>query len=153
MNSEILYALILSTLLLFFLLTIVIMAFFISAKRRASQKAALAETKLMYERELRQVESEVGENLLTHMAREIHDSVGQLHTAMAIQLENLKIDYPEITKSIGALESTLLDSTLQIRSLGRTLNRDYVQQNGFWTSLDLELRRLTSLRKFNVHVE
>jgi signal transduction histidine kinase len=106
---------------------------------------------LRYEKELRKIESEVSEHLLTHMARELHDSVGQLHTAMSIQLEHIKLEQPEIVSSLPALESSLVDSTQQIRSLSRTLNRDYISRNGFINAIELELKRLRNLRKFEVH--
>lgn len=153
MDEEIVYAVIFCTMLLLFLFAVVVIVFFLSGRRRVKQEILLSKTMLAYEKVLREVESEVAEHIVTHMGREIHDNVGALHTAMNIQLENIKLDHPELAGKFAGLESTLVAATNQVRSLGRTLNGDFIRVNGLVNSLGMEVRRLQDLRKFGISMK
>jgi len=153
MDEELAYALIFCTMLFLFLTAVIVAVFFISSKRKAQQEAQLAANLLSYEKELRKVESEVSENLLSNIAQELHDSIGQLHTAMKIQIDNVKHDFPAIASHTQFLESTLSEASTQVRSLGRTLNGDYIGRNGLMKTMEVEVQRLKNLRKFKVEFE
>jgi signal transduction histidine kinase len=153
MDEKIAYALIFCTMLFLFLFSVIVIVFFISGRRKIRQEMMLSQTMLAYEKELRTIESEVSEQILTHMGQELHDNVGALHTAMNIQLENIKIDHPGIAQSFVHLESTLANATGQIRTLGRTLNGEYVRVNGLLKAIEMEIKRLHHLRKFAIALD
>jgi signal transduction histidine kinase len=152
MNSEeIVLAIISTTLLIFLLVAIIAIAFFISARQRLKQEMELAQTKLNFEKELRQVETEVTEQILSQFAQELHDNIGHIHTAMHYQIENQKIDNPQLADNFKPIEIYLSEATQQLRLLSRTLNNDYLGHIGLLSAMQLEIDRLKSLKRFEVH--
>lgn len=139
-----------TSLLVFLLVTIMAIAFVLSARQRMRQEMILAETKLSYEQELRRVETEVSEELMSRFAQELHDNIGQLHTAMNIQIQNQKLDHPEYAEKMGTLEAYLNEATRQLRILSRTLNYDYLGHAGLLHSIELETERLKQLKRVEV---
>src|SRR3954467_9592940 len=100
MSTEELYLSIISiTLLVVLLLAGIVITFFISGRRQIKQQVVLAETKLAFEKELRSVEAEVTESIMSHFAQELHDNIGQLLTGLHLQLENHKLDHPQMAET------------------------------------------------------
>jgi two-component system NarL family sensor kinase len=150
-NKDIVFAIICSTLLILLLISTVVIVFYVSAKKNIKQEMDLAKTKLSFEKELRQVESEVSEYIKSQFAQELHDNIGQLLTAMHIQIENQKIDHPQQSESLKPIEIYLDEVTQQLRLLSRTLNNDYIGHIGLLAAMQLEVERLRSLKRFQVH--
>ena len=91
-NDELAFGIIFTSLIIFVLITGITIVFYMARRQRIQQQILTFETKLLYEKELRQVETEVSEKLLQQVAIELHDNIAQYHTAMNVQIENLKID-------------------------------------------------------------
>lgn len=149
--NDIVLSIALSTLLILLLIAGIAIAFIVAGRQRINQEKRLVETRLAFEREIRQVETEVSEQILTRFARELHDNVGQLLTAMHIQIQNHKMDHPQTAQGFGPMESCLAEVTQQVRLLGRTLNNDYLGHIGLSEALRVEAERLRALRRFAVH--
>ncbi len=126
---------------------------FISGKERVTQRMEMANAKLSYERELRQVETEVGEQVRGQFAKELHDNIGQLLTAMHIQVENQKIDHPILEEGLKPIEIYLSELTRELKLLSRTSNHDYIGHIGLFSAMQLEINRLHTLKRFTVHVQ
>jgi two-component system NarL family sensor kinase len=151
MNQEIFLAIICSTLLILLLVAIVVIVLFVSGRQKAKQEMEMTRTKLSYEQELRKVETEVKEQVMGQFAQELHDNIGQLLTAMHIQIENQKLDHPSLTEGLKPVEIYLDEVTRQLKLLSRTLNNDYLGHIGLFSAMQLEADRLTALRRFTVH--
>lgn len=128
-------------------------SFFFVARQRYRQGLQLAEQKLLFERELRTVETEVTESIMNQFARELHDNIGQLLTALHIQVENLKLDHPQMTESFKPSEIYITEINQQLRLLSRTLNNDYIGHIGLLGALQVEVNRLNSLKRLTVHFQ
>ncbi len=128
----------------------IIITFFLSGRQRSRQQIVLAENKLAFERELRQVDTEVRENMMSHFAQELHDNIGQLLTALHFQVENQKLDFPELAAGFTSTESYISEIRQQLRILSRTLNNDFLVNIGLSAAIQLEVDRLKSLKRFNV---
>jgi signal transduction histidine kinase len=152
-DQDVLLAIVASTLLILLLISGITLAFYISGRQRIQQRAILAETKLAYEKELRTVETEVTEAVMTHFAQELHDNIGQMLTALHIQVENQKLDHPEIAHQFKPVEIQLADVREQLRMLGRTLNNDYLGNIGLRTAIQTEVNRLNNLKRFTAHFD
>lgn len=149
--NEIAIGVILSTLLILLLVAGILIAFFVTGRERIRQKQILAEARLDFERELRQVETEISEHILERLARELHDNIGQLLTATHIYLQNQKIDHPALGETLKPAEVYLEEATKELRTLSRTLNHDYISRVGLQEVIHLEVERLNQLRRFTVH--
>ncbi len=147
-NDEIVFAIISSSLLILLLIAIIFIVFVISGRKTAQQQIELSETKLAFEKELRQVEIEVSEQVMGQFAQELHDNIGQLLTAMHIQIENQKIDHPALLKEFTPLEIYLDEVRQQLRLLSRTLNHDYLGHIGLKAAIEMEVERLKALKRF-----
>jgi two-component system NarL family sensor kinase len=133
------------------LVSATILVIFISNRKRLKQEMQMAADKLTYEKELRQVETDVSEQILARLGAELHDNVGQLLAAVRIHVENQKVDYPQLTESFKPAETYLLEAHEQVRMLSRTLNNEYIGRVGLITAMDVEIGRIKTLRKFEVH--
>lgn len=152
-GEEIVLAIISVTLLVFLLIAGILIIFFVSGRRHARQQAELAEARLSFERELRQAEAEISEEVMSRFARELHDNVGQMLAAMHIHIENQKIDHPASTDSFQTLGTYLSEVTQQLRLMSRTLNNDFLGNLDLVASIRLEVERLSALRRFAVTLE
>ncbi len=151
--NDIILAVISATLLILLLIAGIVIVLFIAGRQRIRQQQLLTETRLAFEREIRQVETEVSEQVMTQFAQELHDNIGQLLTAMHIQIENQKLDHPVLSESFKPVEIYLNETTRQLRLLSRTLNHEYIGRIGLTEALQLEIDRLRALRRFTVHWE
>lgn len=152
-SNEIVSGVLFSSLIILLLIVGVILSFIISGRRRMKQQMQLAETKLNFEREIRQVETEVTEHLMSQFSQELHDNIGQLLTAMHIHIENQKLKHPALEEGFQPIEIYLAEVTQHLRLLSRTLNNDYLGHIGLLPSLQLEAERLRALKRFTVHVQ
>lgn len=152
-DKDILLAVIFCSLLVLLLIVVLVMVFFVSGKRQMKQEVELSLTRLNFERELRQVESEVSEQVLEYFASELHDNIGQLLTATHIQIENQKLDHPEQADGFKPIEIYLEEVTQQLRLLSRTMNHDYLGNIGLQDAIQMEADRLRKLKRFEIHLE
>ncbi|MCW3071074.1 MAG: hypothetical protein JWO44_964 [Bacteroidetes bacterium] len=150
-DKDIILAIVSSTLLILLLIAILVIVFFISGKQRIKQEMEMAAAKLSFERELRQVETEVSEHVMGRFAHEIHDNIGQLLTAMHIQIENQKLDHPQLAEGFKPTEIYLGEVSQHLRMLSRTLNNDYIGHIGLLIAMQTEVDRLRALKRFRVH--
>jgi signal transduction histidine kinase len=151
--NDIILSIVAATLLILLLIAGIAITFFISNRQRMRQEQILVETKLDFERELRQVETEVSEHIMSQFANELHDNIGQLLTAMHIEIENQKLDNPDNQDGYKPLEIYLNEVTQQLRLLSKTLNNDFIAHSGLLTAIQLEVKRMNDLRRFTVHLD
>lgn len=149
-DKNILLTIVCSTLIILLLIVFLLIVFFISSKRRLNQEVELVQARLSFEQELRQVENEVSEQMMSHFARELHDNIGQLLTAINIEIENQKMDHPELEASYNSTGIYLKEVDTQLRMLSKTLNNDYVGNVGLFSAIQLEIDRLKNLKRFHI---
>ncbi len=149
--NDIVIGIISTTFIILLLISGLVIAFFIVSKQRTQQEKTLIENRLAFEREIRQVETEVSEHVMGQFAQELHDNIGQLLTAVHIQVENQKLDHPELVESFKPTEIYLGEVSQQLRLLSRTLNNDYVGHIGLPAAIGVEVDRLRNLKRVDVH--
>ena len=149
-NTHFVLAVSITTLLVLILIGGIAASFLMAAKQRDRQQLALSATRLAYERELRRVETEVSEHLAQHFAQELHDNIGHTLTCIRLEVENKKLDHPDIVPHIAPLEQYIDEAAEQLRLLSRSLNTDYITTNGLSNAIRIEIERVKQLKKFNV---
>jgi len=149
-DDAIVYTVVLSSLVILLLIAGVAITIFIANRQRITQAVKLAQLQLSYEKEMRTVQHEVQEQVLTNVARELHDNIGQLMTVMHIQLEQKKMTHPAMLPVLDPIHETLRKATQEVRSLGRSLNSDLLDQNGLLNTISSEIVRLKQLDHFEV---
>lgn len=151
MGNDLFLTVISSTLLILLLIAAIVIILFVSEKQRMKQEVELVQTRLAFEQEIRKVETEVSEQVLGQIAEELHDNIGQLLTATRIQVENQKLDHPELSESFKPTEIYLGEMNQHLRLLSRTLNTDYIGHIGLLAAIGTEINRISSLRRFGIH--
>ena len=141
--SNIELTIIATTLIILLLIATVAIVIFIATRQRLKQQAK-------YERELRTVEQEVQETVLTNLAQELHDNIGQLLTVMHMQAKKVEIKQPELKPTLSPIVDTINETTEQVRALGRSLNTDMLRNKGLVENISMEVARIRSLEKFAV---
>lgn len=152
-SNDIALTVVVVTLLMFLLIAGVIITMFMANKKHVQQQVKMTQMELNYEKELRAVEQEVQEQVLTNVARELHDNIGQLLTFMRIQLENEKLDRPEAASQLAPIDNTLTDTIEQVRLLSHSLNTDKVEQVGLIKAIEHEAFRLQQVKRLTISFE
>ena len=145
-SNDIAFTIVVTTLLILLLITGVIITIFLANRRHVQQEIKMAQMQTSYEKELRTVESEVQEHTLNNISRELHDNIGQLLTLMRIQLEQEKLDRPELSATLAPLDNTLNDTVQQLRMLSHSLNSDVLMQNGLLNMIEQDIKRLRTFK-------
>jgi two-component system NarL family sensor kinase len=148
--NEIVISIIAFTLMILLLVAGIVITFFIAGRNRIKQQIELAESRLTFERELRAAETEVTETVMTRVAQELHDNLGQMLTALHIQVQNQKLDYPQLSGSFKTTEDYIAEIHSQLRLLSRTLNNDFLGHLGIMDAIKMEIDRVSLLRKFEI---
>lgn len=151
LSNDIAFTVVVTTLLILLLIAGVIITIFLANRRHVQQEVRIAQMQTNYEKELRAVENEVQEQTLNNISRELHDNIGQLLTLMRIQIEQEKLDRPELATVLSPIDTTLTDTTHQLRLLSHSLNSDVLEQNGLTFMLQQEARRLEQFKRINIH--
>jgi signal transduction histidine kinase len=150
-DNDIIYSVVFTTLIILLLIAGIAITIFIANRQRMQQENKMAKMQVDYEKELRTVENEVQEQVLVNISRELHDNIGQLLTTMHLQLEQRRIDKPELTQILKPISETLGDTINQVKLLGKSLNSDVLEQNGLTNTIQMEIERLKQLNLFNIH--
>lgn len=151
LHNDVVLTVLVSTLLILLLVAGVIITMILANRRHVHQEVKMAQMQVEYEKELRTVENEVQEQVLTNVARELHDNIGQLLTLIRLQLEQEKLDNDEIAHKLAAADNTLSETIDQVRMLSHSLNTDYLETQGLNYAIEKEVDRLSKLRKLKVH--
>lgn len=141
--SNIELTIIATTLIILLLIATVAIVIFIANRQRLKQQAK-------YERELRTAEQEVQESVLTNLAQELHDNIGQLLTVMYMQAKKEEIKQPELKLVLAPIVDTINETTDQVRALGRSLNTDMLRNKGLVENMTMEIERIRTLDKFSI---
>lgn len=152
-NVDLILAIVVTTLLILLLIAGLTISFFVANRQRTKQQMELAQTRLTYEKELRQVETEVSEQLTQHFAQELHDNLGHILTCIRLEVENKKLDHPEIENLLAPTEKYLDEASQQLRLLSRSLNTDYIATHGLANAIHIEIERQQHLKKFNIQLD
>lgn len=151
--NDIAFTIVVTTMMIVLLMAGAIITVIIANRRHVQQEVKIAQMAINYEKELRVVESEVQEQTLNNISRELHDNIGQLLTLMRIQMEQEKLDNPLLTDTLNSVDDTLTDTIQQVRMLSHSLNSEVLEQNGLLQMIKQEVKRLQQFKKLNVEWE
>ncbi|RYD58297.1 MAG: hypothetical protein EOP56_05075 [Sphingobacteriales bacterium] len=150
LSNDIAVTVIVTTLLILLLILGVVITIVLANRRHIRQEVKMAQLQVTYEQELRQAEHEVQEQVLTNVARDLHDNIGQLLTYINIQVEQGKINQPETAPMLGPISDTVQDTIQQVRMLSRSLNSDFLENGGLIQGITQEVNRLQQFRSISI---
>lgn len=148
-SNAIFFTVIVTTLLILLLIAVVVITIFVSNRRNVQQEMKIAQMLLDYEKDLRVVQEQV----MTAVARELHDNIGQRLTFMNMQLEQQKIVNPVMVAPLKPINDMMSQTIEEVRMLGRSLNSDLIEKNGLIYTIGKEIERLQHLDRYTVQWE
>ncbi|MEM5566864.1 sensor histidine kinase [Psychroserpens sp. AS72] len=96
-----------------------------------------------FDEEISRSQTEIQEQTLKHVGRELHDNVGQLLAYANMQLNALGSKVPENIKSnVEETTQIVKDSLKEVRALSKSLNSDVLSNIGLEASIKNEIERL-----------
>ncbi|PQJ09280.1 hypothetical protein CJD36_018700 [Flavipsychrobacter stenotrophus] len=150
-DNYIITGILLTTLLLLLLVAGIFISIYIAGRQKMEQEIKITQLELGYEKELRQVETEVSEHMMEHFAQELHDNIGHTLTCTRLAIENKKLDEPQLEDTFSAIENYLGEALNQVKLLSRSLNTDYIANIGIIAAIQLEVNRIEQLKKCTIH--
>lgn len=136
-NSLELFFILLSGIFLMFLMSVFIVAIVIIHRQRQVKNRHRVELmKADYEKTILNVEKEIREETLLYVSQELHDNIGQM-----LSLTKLVLNNPE-PASVQEGKKLVNQIIKEVRSLSRSINKDYLKELRFDTFLKEELDKI-----------
>src|ERR1700744_5115743 len=136
--------------LLFFGVLFLVMLSYYNFRRRQTAKEK-KEMQAAFEEQLQQARLEIQPQTLTHLAQEIHDTVGQILSLAKIQLSSCRdgeaIDSPLLHDARENVARSLQD----LRSLAKGMHGGHIRAFNIRKAVDEEVQRITPLGATPVH--
>ena len=147
-TSEDLIVLIIATsiaLLVFAIMTIWLFVYF--HRRKVKFIKDMQAQQALFQDELLKAKMEISEQTLQNIGWELHDNIGQLLSVAQLKLKMLLRDQSkEEDHSISEVTEIVGNSLREVRSLSKSLSKEYFQKQGLVRSLHIELDRYDKLR-------
>ncbi len=108
---------------------------------------------LLFQKELNTAIIETQEQVLNNISQELHDDAGQQLTYINFQLENLKLDKPELNAQLDPLSQSVGNLSQSIRTISHSLNNQLLMQQDVIKAISTEVERLQKNPKINFQLQ
>ncbi|MFB9079304.1 sensor histidine kinase [Flavobacterium procerum] len=133
--------------LILFFCVILIRLYFNKIKKYTEM---LHEKDLNFQKAITQTVIETQEQVLNNISQDLHDDAGQQLTYINFQIENMKLDSPELEKTLEPLSQSLGNLSKSIRSISHALNSQLLLQQDVIKAIITELKRLQKNNKIDI---
>ena len=141
-KQQILLAVITVT-ILFFLFGVFTVTYFLAFRRNKKKHLLEMETfKKEFEQQLLQSQVEVQESTYRHIAKELHDNVGQLLSTTKMLMGVTEIKLGHVPDTLHTADATLAKAIQELRLLSRSLDKEWLEQFNFLENLQGEVARI-----------
>lgn len=110
----------------------------------------LHEKDLNFQKAITQTVIETQEQVLNNISQDLHDDAGQQLTYINFQIENMKLDSPELEKILEPLSQSLGNLSKSIRSISHALNSQLLLQQDVIKAIATEIKRLQKNNKIDI---
>lgn len=110
-------------------------------------------TKLIYQKDIDYQKSlnktilETQEQVFTNISGELHDDAGQQLTYINLQIENLKLDLPQLDEKLMPLSKSVSNLSQSIRSISHSLNSQILLQQDLIKAISSEIERINKNKR------
>lgn len=105
-----------------------------------------------FEKQLLQSQLETQEETLNQLSIEIHDNVGQLLNSTKLLIGITQREVSDPPETLAMADETLAKAIQEIRSLSKSLNKEWLQQFEFMENLEAEIYRINAARSLQIHL-
>jgi signal transduction histidine kinase len=103
-----------------------------------------------FEKQLLQSQLETQEETLNQLSIEIHDNVGQLLNSTKLLIGVTQRSLSESPDTLRMADETLGKAIQELRSLSKSLNREWLQQFNFIENLEGEINRVNAAKSLEI---
>lgn len=106
---------------------------------------------LGFQKTLNETIIETQEQVLNNISQDLHDDAGQQLTSINFQLENLKLDSPDLEQTLRPISDSLGQLSQSIRSISHSLNNQVILQDNFAKAIETEVSRLKKNKRIKIN--
>jgi signal transduction histidine kinase len=110
----------------------------------------LHEKDLNFQKAITQTVIETQEQVLNNISHDLHDDAGQQLTYINFQIENIKLDSPELVETLEPVSQSLGNLSKSIRSISHALNSQLLVQQDLIKAIATEIKRLKKNSKVDI---
>lgn len=145
-KNEVIIAVLIGTTVLI-LLAGFLLFFFIRYRSRKNQFIRERENlKKQFEQILLQSQIEVQENTFAELSRELHDNLGQLLVSTKALIAVTERSLPQMPETLIMAEETLSKAIYELRSISKSLDKEWLKQFDFIENMENEVKRINALQ-------
>ncbi|WP_373521862.1 sensor histidine kinase [Aquiflexum sp.] len=137
-GSDLFVIILLGFFLMLFMVSFIIIMVIYHRQRQIQNRQKVESMKAAYENTILNVEKEIGEDILGHVGRELHDNVGQLLSLAKLNLSSSKVEKVHEGKVL------INEIIREVRALSKSLNLDWVDSITLEEFIKKELSKLES---------
>jgi len=93
---------------------------------------------------------ETQEQVLHNISQDLHDDAGQQLTYINFQIENLRLDSPELYQALEPLSLSVGNLSQSIRSISHSLNNQLITQQNLIKAIKIEIERIRKNAQFKI---
>jgi signal transduction histidine kinase len=140
-----------SSLLLLITLFIVmlVMAYLKRDLKHLKEKESMEED---FEKQLLQSQLETQEETLNQLGNELHDNIGQLLNSTKLLIGVAQRSIPHPPDTLVTADETLAKAIQELRSLSKSLNKEWLEQFNFIQNIEAEITRINSARSLHIYL-
>lgn len=105
---------------------------------------------LAFQKTLNEAVIETQEQVLNNISQDLHDDAGQQLTYINFQLENLKLDSPELQTVLTPVSQSVNQLSESIRSISHALNNELLLQQDLIKAIENEINRVQKNAKVSI---
>lgn len=151
-NSEIFFSFLTITLILLILAFFFIYFLQLYQRRQLQNRQEKATIQAQHQQEILQVQLEIQNQTLQHIGEELHDNIGQLLTLVRFRLNMLEVEETITPTQICDVNEIVEKTIIELRSLSKSLDGDFVKNFGLVESLTHALQRISSTGKYETDI-
>ncbi len=155
MLSEIAFGIVIAVMLISLIILFCILLGRLYIGKIKNYTALIYQKDLDFQKTLNTTIIETQEQVLNNISQDLHDDAGQQLTYINFQLENLKLDSPELNTELQPLSDAVRELSESIRSISHSLNHHFLMQQDLMKAIDTEVQRLRKNKtiKFDLKIQ
>jgi len=147
-------AVLIAGIVIFLVLTgIVVFILLFYQKKRFQHRQQYLELQSSIQQELLKTQLESQEATFRQIGEELHDNVGQLLSSTKILLAITERTLPEVPDTLRTASETLAKAIKDLRSLSKSLNREWLEKFNLIDNLRMEADRINTARMVHVQLD
>lgn len=123
--------------------------------RRRQNELYLNQQKMkeQFQVQLQQVQIEVQESTYRHIAKELHDNVGQLLSTAKMLMGVTELKLGHVPDTLSTATVTLARAIEELRLLSRSLDKEWLEQFNFLENLNGEVERINGVETIKASID